>query len=159
MLGVWEDKVVIVTPGCQDVVTLIDKEGNVSGGFNRFTMAAINPHTTQAKGRTCKECHASPKTVGLGQGTVVKKDGKWEFYPVDQGVDTLSGRTVGLDTFVTVDGTPLQNGSRKNLRPFNGDELHRVLRVGLCLECHNDLSDPVYKNYDPKRPCPVYQEP
>ena len=136
MLGVWGDKVVIVTPGCQDVVTMIDEEGNVSGGFNRFTMAAINPHTTQLKGRTCKDCHMSSKTVGLGEGTVTKENGKWEFYPVDRGVDTLPGRTVGLDTFVTIDGEPLQNGSRENLRPFNGEELRRILRVGLCLQCH-----------------------
>jgi len=159
MLGMWEDRVVIVTPGCQDVVTLIDKEGNISGGFNRFTMAAINPHTTQAKGRTCRDCHTSPKTVGLGQGKVVKQNGTWEFYPVDQGVNTLAGRTVGLDTFVTIDGTPLQHGSRQDLRPFNGEELRRILRVGLCLECHTDLNDPAYRNYDPQRPCPVYEEP
>jgi len=159
MLGVWGDEVVIVTPGCQDVVTLINEEGNIEGGFNRFTMAAINPHTTQAKGRSCEDCHASPKTIGLGEGTVVKKDGQWEFYPVDQGVDTLKGKTVGFDSFVTIDGEQLQHGSRDNLRPFNGDELKRILRVGLCLKCHKEYNDPAYKNYDPKRPCPVYREP
>lgn len=159
MLGVWGDEVVIVTPGCQDVVTLIDKEGNVEGGFNRFTMAAINPHTTQAKGRECADCHSSPKTLGLGEGTVLKKDGKWEFVPIDQGVDTLEGRTVGFDNFVTIDGEQLQHGSRDNLRPFNGEELRRILRIGLCLQCHKQYDDPAYKNYDPKRPCPVYEEP
>ncbi len=81
MLAVWADEVVVVTPGCQDLVTLIDEKGEREGGFNRFTMAAINPHTIQAKGRDCKDCHASPKTVGLGEGTVVKKDGKWSFSP------------------------------------------------------------------------------
>lgn len=159
MLAVWGEEVVIVTPGCQDVVTLVDKQGKVSGGFNRFTMAAINPHTTQIKGRTCEECHTSPKTVGLGEGTVSKKDGEWRFTPMDQGIDTLEGRTVGLDTFVTIDGKPLQHGSRPNLRPFNGEELRRILRVGLCLQCHKDLKNPAYINYDPKRPCPKYQEP
>ncbi len=159
MLAVWGDEVVIVTPGCQDVVTLVDKEGNIEGGFNRFTMAAINPHTTQAKGRACKDCHTSPKTLGLGEGTVVKKKGKWQFFPVDQGVDTLKGRTVGFDTFVTIDGQPLQKGSRKNLRPFNGEELRRILRVGLCLQCHSDYKDPAYLHYDSSRPCPVYKEP
>ena len=159
MLGVWGDKVVIVTPGCQDIVTLIDKEGNIEGGFNRFTMAAINPHTTQAKGRLCKDCHASPKTVGLGEGTVVKKNGKWEFYPVGQGVDTLRGRTVPQDAFVSIDGRQLQHGSRENLRPFNAEELRRILRVGLCLPCHKDYTDPAYRKYDPERPCPVYKEP
>lgn len=159
MLAVWADEIVIVTPGCQDVVTLVDKKGKVSGGFNRFTMAAINPHTTQTKGRTCADCHASPKTVGLGEGTVGRKDGQWRFTPLDQGIDTLEGRTVGLDTFVTIDGKPLQNGSRPDLRPFNGEELRRILRVGLCLQCHKDIRDPAYRNYDPKRPCPKYQEP
>ena len=159
MLAVWGNEVVIVTPGCQDVVTLLDKDGNIEGGFNRFTMAAINPHTTQAKGRSCADCHNSTKTVGLGEGTVVKKDGKWKFYPVDQGVDTLEGRTVGFDTFVTIDGKQLQHGSRENLRPFNGEELKRILRVGLCLRCHPDYDDPAYNNYDPARKCPVYQEP
>jgi len=159
MLGVWGDEVVIVTPGCQDVVTLIDEEGKIAGGFNRFTMAAINPHTTQAKGRSCEECHSSTKTIGLGEGTVVKKEGKWEFHPVGQGVDTLKGKTVAFDSFVTIDGKQLQHASRDNLRPFNGDELKRILRVGLCLECHREYNDPVYKNYDPKRPCPVYKEP
>ena len=159
MLGVWEDEIVIVTPGCQDVVTLIDDQGEVENGFNRFTMAAINPHTTQSKGRSCEDCHASPKTVGLGTGTVFKKDGKWHFTGVDQGVDTEFGQTVPFDAFVTIDGKQLQHGSRKNLRPFSQQELHRILRVGLCLPCHRDYSDPAYKNYDPKRPCPVYTEP
>ena len=160
MLGIWGNQVVVVTPGCQDLVTLIDEKGEVEeGGFNRFTMAAINPHTIQAKGRGCKDCHTSPKTVGLGEGTVVKKDGKWQFVPVDRGVQTANGRTVGFDNFVTIEGTALQHGSRKDLRPFNGEELQRILRVGLCLECHSRAADPAYKEYDWKRPCPVYQEP
>jgi len=74
-------------------------------------------------------------------------------------VDTLKGRTVGFDSFVSIDGKQLQHGSRDNLRPFNGDELKRILRVGLCLKCHRDYNDAAYKNYDPKRPCPVYNEP
>ena len=159
MLAVWGNKVVIVTPGCQDVVTLIDEKGKIEGGFNRFTMAAINPHTTQTKGRDCADCHSSPKTLGLGEGTVLKKDGKWAFIPIDQGVDTLNGRTVGFDNFVTIDGKALQHGSRKDLRPFNGEELHRILRVGLCLRCHKSYDDPAYIKYDPKKRCPVYKEP
>jgi hypothetical protein len=159
MLAVWGEEIVVVTPGCQDLVTLIDEQGIPAGGFNRFTMAAINPHTIQAKGRACKDCHASPKTVGLGEGTVVKKEGKWHFFPVDRGVATEHGQTPGLDTFVTIDGTPLQYGSRKNLRPFNGEELQRILRVGLCLDCHTSPDDPAFRHYDRQRPCPVFKEP
>ena len=160
MLAVWGDEVVIVTPGCQDLVTLIDEQGkSEAGGFTRFTMAAINPHTIQAKGRGCKDCHASPKTVGLGEGTVMKKDGQWHFYPVDRGVQSGGATTPGFDNFVAIDGTPLQHGSRKNLRPFNGEELQRILRVGLCLDCHTTPNDPAYREYDWKKPCPVFREP
>jgi hypothetical protein len=154
MLAVWKDEVVIVTPGCQDIVTLVDEKGNVDGGFNRFTMAAINPHTTQAKGRTCADCHTSTKVVGLGEGTVTEKDGKWTFEPLDQGVDTFAGKTVGFDAFVTIDGKQLQNGSRPDLRPFNGVELRRILRVGLCIECHTEYSDPAWKKYKATTQCP-----
>jgi 5-methylcytosine-specific restriction endonuclease McrA len=160
MLGVWKDKVVVVTPGCQDIVTLIDEEGRIQkDSFTRFTMAAINPHTTQTLGRSCEDCHTSPKTLGLGEGTVVKKGETWEFYPVGQGVDTLQVRTVPLDAFVTIDGEQLQHGSRPDLRPFNAEELRRILRVGLCLQCHQGYDNPVYQNYDPQRTCPEYQEP
>jgi len=159
MLAVWKDEVVIVTPGCQDLVTLIDENGKEEGGFNRFTMAAINPHTIQAQGRSCRDCHASTKTVGLGEGTVVKKEGKWHFSPVDQGVETPHGRTPGFDAFVTIEGEPLQHGSRKDLRPFDKDELHRILRVGLCLECHPGADDKAYVNYVSGRACPVFIEP
>ncbi len=154
MLALWKDDVVIVTPGCQDIVTLIDKDGNVEGGFNRFTMAAINPHTTQAKGRECVDCHQSPKTVGLGSGTLsVDEEGAWSFAVIDQGVDTLEGQTVPFDAFVTIEGEALQHGSRSDVRPFNKEELRRILRVGLCVSCHDQYTDPIWKEYTEQTKC------
>jgi len=147
MLAVWRDEVVIVTPGCQDIVTLVDKGGKVENAFNRFTMAAINPHTTQAKGRSCLDCHASPKVVGLGEGTISVQAGKLVFNGLDQGVDTAAGRTVPFDAFVTIDGTPLQHGSRPDLRPFNAEELHRILRVGICAGCHDGRDGKFWQVY------------
>lgn len=158
MLAVWDDEVVIITPGCQDVVTLIEKTGQPDRQFNRLTMAAINPHTTQAKGRGCRECHTSTKVLGLGEGRVWRENGSWQFAPTDQGVETAVGETPPLDAFVTIDGVPLQNASRDTLRPFNREELARILRVGLCLDCHTSYDDPAYKNYTPATKCPVYKE-
>lgn len=154
MLALWKDEVVIVTPGCQDIVTLVDKEGGVAGGFNRFTMAAINPHTTQAKGRSCADCHQSTKTVGLGEGTVsVDSNGEWSFTALDQGVETYEGQTVPFDAFVNIKGEALQHGSRPDLRPFNGKELRRILRVGLCVGCHDSSTDPLWKSYSVDTVC------
>lgn len=153
MLGVWGEEIVIVTPGCQDIVTLVDEKGRDKGGFNRFTMAAINPHTTEAKGRDCIDCHASPKTVGLGEGTVYEHDGTLKFRGLDQGVDTTNGKTVPFDAWVTIEGEPLQYGSRANVRPFNKVELERILRVGLCARCHDSYADPVWKKYTAELQC------
>lgn len=154
MLGVWGNDIVIVTPGCQDIVTLIDDNGLEKKGFNRFTMAAINPHTTQAKGRSCVGCHASTKTVGLGEGRVSEVDGKLVFTSTEQGVMTLNGKTVPFDSWVTLDGEQLQHGSRSDVRPFNSKELHAILRVGLCVSCHNKYDDPIWNNYTVNMHCP-----
>ncbi len=153
MMGVWKDEVVIVTPGCQDIVTLVDETGKKSGGFNRLTMAAINPHTTQEKGRSCVDCHASTKTVGLGEGRLERKEGKLVFYPQAGGVETSNGTTVSLDGYVTIDGKPLQHSSRPDLRPFNGEELNKILRVGECVVCHDRYDDPVWKTYSLDTKC------
>ncbi len=158
MLAVWADEVVIVTPGCQDIVTLIDEQGEPERQFNSLTMAALNPHTTQAGGRSCADCHASGKTVGLGEGTIWREEGEWRFKPLHLGVETAAGTTPPLDSYVEIDGTPLQKSSRPDLRPFNGTELQRILRIGLCIECHTDYDDRAYRDYSPETTCPVYRE-
>jgi len=160
MLAMWGEKVVVVTPGCQDIVTLLNQEGKVDKAFNRLTMAAINPHTTSARGRDCADCHTSPKTLGLGEGTVSRTpEGGWHFQPLHQGEATAAGITGALDGYVSIEGTPLQHGSRPDLRPFNGEELDRILQVGLCLACHSSAADPLYRNWPPAAPCPAATEP
>lgn len=153
MLGVWEDEIVIVTPGCQDIVTVVDKNGKIEESFDRFTMAAINPHTTQAKGRECIDCHTSTKTVGLGEGKVFMRKGELVFEAIDQGIVTSAGKTVPFDAYVTLDGEPLQHSSRSTLRPFDKGELRSILRVGLCVRCHNQYDDPIWKNYNEQTVC------
>ncbi len=143
-LGIWDNRVMPVTPGCQDIVSLKDKNGELSSSFYSFTMAAIDPHTTQTKARKCGACHMSPKTLGLGQGSVWLDKGKWRFSPVAQGIKTPSGQSPPLDAFVTIDGQALQKGFRPSMRPFNKDELGRILQVGLCLPCHNRIEDNIY---------------
>ena len=158
MLGIWKDRVVIVTPGCQDIVTVVDENGTTEKSFNSLTMAALNPHTTQAKGLECVDCHASPKTVGLGEGTLWQENGRWRFSPIHQGEQTAVGVTPPLDGFVDLEGNSLQRGARAELRPFDKEELQRILRVGLCVRCHKTYDDPVFKDYDRSRSCPVFDE-
>ncbi len=153
MLGIWDESVVVVTPGCQDIVTVVDADGKVEKSFDRFTMAAINPHTTQAKGRGCLDCHASTKTVGLGEGRLLQKNGQLYFESIDKGVKTTTGQTVPFDSYVNIQGAAQQFSSRASLRPFNSNELKRILRVGLCVRCHDSYDDPVWKNYTSSTIC------
>ncbi len=154
MLGVWGEEVVVMTPGCQDIVTVVNEQGELEQSFDRFTMAAINPHTTQAGGRSCADCHASTKTVGLGEGRLIVRDGELAFLPLEQGVVTASGPTVPFDSYVSLSGEPLQHSSRRNLRPFSGEELRAILRVGLCVGCHDRYDDPLWRNYRRDSQCP-----
>ena len=81
------------------------------------------------------------------------QDGTVTFTPLDKGVRSASGQTVGFDAFVELDGTPLQHGSRANLRPFNGSELRKILRLGSCVDCHDSYGDPIWKNYNDQTVC------
>ena len=73
-------------------------------------------------------------------------------------MQTAHGQTPPLDGYVDITGKPLQKSARPDLRPFNKEELSRILRVGQCLPCHKDYSDKVYRNYDRSRKCPVFDE-
>jgi hypothetical protein len=155
MLAVWDKQVVIVTPGCQDIVSEVDAKGQAKSKLNRFTMAAINPHTIQAKGRACVDCHAEPKTVGLGEGKItLSPDGALVFTGISQKTMTPLGPEAPFDAYVDIEGRPLQKGSRPGLRPFNKEELRRILRVGLCASCHDSYEDAAWKNYDDQTKCP-----
>ena len=153
MLGVWDEEIVVVTPGCQDIVTVVNDKGEIEESFDRFTMAAINPHTTQAKGRECLDCHASTKTVGLGEGRIKQVDGELVFESTEKGVETSAGQTVPFDAYVGLNGVARQHSSRPELRPFNKQELRSILRLGLCVGCHNSYDDPIWKNYNEKTIC------
>lgn len=151
-LGLWNNRVMPVTPGCQDIVTLKDEQGTMTNSFYSFTMAAIDPHTTQVEGRSCIDCHTSTKTLGLGEGTAWQDENEtWHFDPVYQEMETTAGIVPTLDAFVTIDGVALQKSFRPEMRPFNGEELKRILTVGKCLSCHSSSKDPIYHPF-PRNP-------
>ncbi|MBU0674095.1 MAG: amino acid ABC transporter substrate-binding protein, partial [Proteobacteria bacterium] len=158
MLAIWNNRVVIVTPGCQDIITVVNEQGEPEQQFNSLTMAALNPHTTQKGGRTCIDCHTSGKSIGLGEGTLRRENQEWHFTPLNRGIDTGAGLTPPLDGYVDLNGTPLQKSARPDLRPFNREELRRILRIGLCLQCHKTGNDPAYRTYTPGTLCPIFKE-
>ncbi|OAQ21865.1 hypothetical protein [Thermosulfurimonas dismutans] len=124
--------------------------------FKRITWSFMYPHNT-GKARTCKDCHQSAKTVGLGYGSLTYLGkGRFRFTPAEAPSELLEIEH-GLSAVVDLSGKPLVN-FRPGVRGFNGKEIRQILRVGLCLSCHRDFSDPVMRNWPPRKPCPVFKE-
>ncbi len=107
----------------------------------------MDPHTTSKQTRDCKDCHANPKSLGLGYGNIAFDNGGWIFQPATSVNSKAFGSNKRLDAFVNTEGHPLVHTGRKGLRPFNKEELNRIISVGPCLVCHRDMEDPVMKNW------------
>lgn len=122
----------------------------------RFTVSKMDPHTTQKKGRSCKECHLDSRSLGLGTGSLQIRDSQWDFTPAMK----LSGPPFkqATDSFVDITGKPLVNTSRPGLRPFNKEEIDRILYVGLCIACHKDFNDPVMRDWKPNERKPACKQ-
>ena len=139
-------------------MTLLSRDGKVEKEFSRITWSFMDPHAT-GKARGCKDCHTSPKTLGLGYGNLVYLGGgKWRFVSAERKEQDLLGIDRPLSAVVDLEGHVLVHFSRPDLRPFTPQEMKRILRVGLCLPCHRDFDDPVMRRWDPKKRCPVFKE-
>jgi len=144
-----KNKVALFSP-CQIYVSQFDEEGRhlPKESLKIFTMTSFDPHTTQKESRSCLDCHGDAKSLGLGEGILHKQGGNWRFRPTYDAWRSSLGIHFPLDAFVTVDGKPLQATSRKGARPFNQEELKRIMALNSCLPCHSEYKDKVYFNFD-----------
>jgi hypothetical protein len=138
VLGInQKGKVSPYIPGCQVIFTQLGADGKVKmhnkvfttqDGFSGISTNPIQPHTVTKKGRTCEDCHASRKAVGLGSGIYdVKRNG------VDIPFE--------LERIVDEKGKQIQATNHYGARPFNKEEQDRILRVTVCLSCHDAQRD------------------
>lgn len=166
ILGInGEGRVSPMMPGCQVITTIIDVDGNTVAN-NEIWMtpegpgldhAAVQPHTTGRKARSCESCHNNPKTLGYGieDGRFMRgydkgfnidlatSDGK-----IIPGVtQTQSPAVPGLDhdlsQIVTRDGEQLVSiGSHWPLTgPLPFSMRAKIERTGLCMGCHQNMID------------------
>jgi hypothetical protein len=121
-------------PGCQVILTQIDEAGEVVKDNFTFTTAdghsglmhnQIQPHTISRESRTCVDCHATRKALGLGGGFY---DPRRNGLPLD----------FELERIVDEEGRQIQATAHVGSRPFNKEELQRISRVGACLACHGE---------------------
>jgi len=98
-------------------------------------MSSFDPHTTQKKSRKCFDCHGDPKTLGLGEGILLKVKGKWKFRATFDSSRSGFSFSFPLDAFGDLTGKHLHAGYRKGARPFNKEELEgHILNFNYCEE-------------------------
>ncbi len=127
-------------PGCQVIFTQIGPDGKATQhnkvftngeGYSGLSHAPIQPHTISKDARSCADCHANRKTLGLGSG----------FYDTKaNGVDV----PFELERIVDEEGKQLQGISHEGARPFNKAEQQRISRVSACIACHNETNAKVW---------------
>lgn len=144
-----ENRIAPATPGCQTLLTYIDKNGLVLfkdrvpmfEGKRQFKFVPFYSHNTRKKAIGCRECHGNPAFVGLGKGLV-----------------SAATRTVTSVVRCTVLGKPLdalmeiKDGkllsatavAREGARPLDAKEIRRFFRANLCLACHDKPDPRVY---------------
>jgi len=123
---------------------ILDVDATAAGGgtLSARRFAATAPHTTQRQGRSCESCHARPEALGLGTGSLDLQ--ALRFTPA---VPDPSQAGRALDGWVGLQPERPGEGTRPAQRSLDATEQRRVLRMGLCLPCHEG-TDAIYADLD-----------
>ncbi|PLX11035.1 MAG: hypothetical protein C0598_09060 [Marinilabiliales bacterium] len=141
-------EIIPVVPGMVLTIDMssFNKQLHDSLIFQRL-FAPASPHTTASKGRDCKSCHYNPIALGYGQGEFSLLENEIYFNSKYQ-----NNPNDGLpeDAWINFLGEPKGKFStRSNLVPFSIEQQKNILKVGVCLTCHEDNSDVMQKSlYD-----------
>jgi hypothetical protein len=138
-----------VTPGCQTFINVIEADGTRSKdeyvalykGKPQLRFAPFYGHNTGKRAVGCTECHGNPAFVGFGQHVIEKGEVRGTLLceknpkkPLDGFVAMEGGRVVAHAAI-----------TRAGARPLEHDEVRRVFAVNLCLVCHDEAEDPIYR--------------
>uniref|UniRef100_A0A832LXR1 Uncharacterized protein n=1 Tax=Caldimicrobium thiodismutans TaxID=1653476 RepID=A0A832LXR1_9BACT len=88
--------------------------------------------------------------LGLGYGKITWQEGKLSFEPLEA---PFGGTNLRLSQIVDFEGNTLVKFNRPGMRGFNKEELERILKIGICLNCHNP-KDRIFMNWKRELRCP-----
>jgi hypothetical protein len=125
---------------------VLDLDATAAGGSRaaRRLYASLDPHATGKNARTCASCHLSSWALGLGTGTLSLSGREPAFTPATP--DPEDAR-IASDAWTRLEADRPGAGTRVGLRSLDTLELRRTLAVGPCLPCHEDVRDPVWKDF------------
>jgi hypothetical protein len=133
---------------CQVFFSYDGKGERVDGRpFKVLSIAAFDPHTTAKPSRSCRECHGDPKVLGFGGGQLEGAGVSSPTPPVYVASSSGLAKDFPLDAFLDSTGATLQINSHDGTRPFTTAEVASILFVNLCVGCHDDYGDKIYKDF------------
>jgi hypothetical protein len=148
----------------EEIVPVVDNKGDSPGNYRHweFTNSAgysgsnlaygTQPHSVSTKIRSCESCHLSPKTLGMGEGDLYikkKSTGQYDqFNPLVRTNRVLNKSKFGPRTKVNQRGQAIAGSGQPGARPFNQEEITRILKVGNCIPCHSRYSDKIYRDME-----------
>lgn len=135
-----KQEVIPVVPGMVLTIDIgsFDKQLHDSLIFHRL-FAPASPHTTSSEGRNCKSCHFNPIALGYGDGEFIIKEGNLKF---ESKYQNNPHDDLPEDAWIPFMGKPNNKfATRSNLYPFSIEQQKNILRIGACLNCHNDESE------------------
>ncbi len=91
----------------------------------------LDPHTTSTVARTCVDCHRSPAALGLGTGELSPETFRFTPARPDPAAPDRA-----VDGWVALGAGEPGVGTRAGVRSLNAEEQRKILRVGVCLGCH-----------------------
>ena len=118
-LGVTgSNKIAPFIPGMHLTVEKGKGVAPITKGLFSFT----SPHTTQKQGRSCESCHQSDSALGIIE--------KWTVAPQNPAWKAPVG-------WVEEGSSSLGKATQPAARSFTGEEMAKIRKVGICLECHS----------------------
>ncbi|MEN8129004.1 MAG: hypothetical protein ABFS45_02155 [Pseudomonadota bacterium] len=116
-----------IAPFIPGMILTIDHFAWTTPKFRRL-FAVTSPHTV-GKSRSCVSCHQSTTALGLGAGSLSRKDGQWSFLPAAEAlVDGLPA-----DAWIRLDAQQPGAGTRPGQRALNTAEIVGILEAPLTL--------------------------
>jgi len=142
-------KISPVTPGCQTFVTVIEMDGTVTKdeyvprfrGKSQVKFAPFFSHNIGERAVGCTECHSNPAFLGFGQGVMRSGEIEPAFLCEHQS-------KMPLDGFLTLKAGHVRAHAaitRPGSQPLEGKDVRKVWAVNLCLVCHDEAKDPIYR--------------
>ncbi|MDZ7614607.1 MAG: hypothetical protein U5K51_13585 [Flavobacteriaceae bacterium] len=135
----------MIEPAVPGMIMTIDHKSFDQSKENTFhrLYAPNSPHTIAKKSRDCKSCHSNPEALGYGRGELLyvvdKQNGRWNFIPH---YENNKNDNLPEDAWIPFLKEPKNKvfTTRTNFRPLSVKEQQKMLRVGACLQCHDQNS-------------------